>query len=80
MMATSSQMYVDAGRILVQKKLLKNAIGCPCFESTMPIPTPNASISITKGKAKSGKLITGALHTAFFNCSKASMASSVQVN
>lgn len=46
----------------------------------MPIPTPGASVSIMKGKAKSGKLRTRALLIASFSCSKALMAFGVQVN
>lgn len=79
-MAANSRTYVDELRSLGKKHLLKNAIGCPCCESTTPIPTLDTSISTTKGKAKFGNNRTGALLIAFFSCSNALWASVVHVN
>lgn len=48
-------------------------------EKIAPIPIPEASVSKTKDKAKSGKPKTGALHRAFFRSVKALSAVGVHM-
>lgn len=78
-MANSSRTYVGACCILGQSFLLKKAIGCPPCCRTAPIAVEDASVSIWKGLAKSGRCSLGAFVIWCCSCVKACVASSVHV-
>lgn len=79
-MAKASFSYVDNILVRGPKALLRKDMGCLFCISTAPIPLSDASVSISKVTAKSGKARTGAEIRACLRVWNAASSNCVQRN